>query len=275
MTNVLLENTKTIFGYISEGEINLLKDVYLTKEIIETIFYHEFQIKPISNVTIFPEVSNINMINYAILCERSNILDYFITNFNVSLNTRCNGWTSLHFASCTNNYDCMVELLGYKSIYDDIGSPVDQYSCSLHDNPSWNTNVFHICCTNRKHAQALLLAFNLVDIKDGDRTDSKRVKGKCSNLELISQLSKSGNSTLHMSASLNDWDMCQILLHAGIDKDILNSQNQTPADIAKKYGHLELARKLKNKVQLEPLDALIDRYLSILYLCGNDVPTSP
>ena len=61
-------------------------------------------------------------------------------------------------------------------------------------------------------------------------------------------VSQEGNTALHLAAMRGLEDCVELLIEKGADLSTVNSAKETPADLALKSGHAELATKLETKV---------------------------
>jgi hypothetical protein len=154
-------------------------------------------------------------------------------------------------------------LLKYEYIQQNIDAPVEVPG--LPSVPSGRgTTALHIACTNRRHAAAILLTQPL-PTPDFDAT-GRRIEEARPDVEVhqpanAMQMTAHGHMPLHIAARQNDWDMCQIILHAADDATVRNGDGKTPADIAREHRYNDLAVKL-DRNDVESIEELRIRFLA-------------
>jgi hypothetical protein len=222
----------------------------------------EIPVKAKSGRGPFPSISSPTPIVYAILCEQDDLLQYLGTK-TPHLGQRVNGWTPLHYAACTQSHKCLETLLKYEYVQQNIDAPVEEPG--LPRVPSGRgTTALHIACTNRRHAAAILLTQPL-PTPDFDAA-GRRIEAATPDMDVQQpanalQMTAHGHMPLHIAARQNDWDMCQIILHAADDATVRNSDGKTAADIAREHQYNELAAKLERN-DVESIEELRIRFLA-------------
>jgi ankyrin repeat protein len=156
-----------------------------------------------------------------------------------------NGWRPLHYAVFTNSMDTikmMMRVVDIDAVDDQHATALDQ--CSL---------------SNKEDIAKLLLKFganpNIPDKNGEFPIDHFATRGSG---EIIETLVHAGNpvdlsctdieyTPLHFAAKFGNADAVQQLLSLGADPNIKTQHGNTPGDLARKYGHEQLADFLKSK----------------------------
>jgi ankyrin repeat protein len=171
---------------------------------------------------------------YAILCEQDELLDYLLMIKRPNLEIRTGGWTALHYAACTGSHKCLELLLKYELIQENIDCPIDDIA---HDPPpDWRTTALHIAATKGRHVAALLLTQPFPPPECDAKWERIPKWDAVHEPANALQMTAHWNMPLHISARQNDWDLCQIILHASDDPTVRNGQGKVPAAIAREFG---------------------------------------
>ena len=249
---------------IQSGDLQELKKCCISKSDVNRCISLSKDIPVISasKQCPFPTIRAPTPLVYSILCEQPELLDYLLRVKSPDLSVRVNGWAPIHYAACTGSHRCLEILLSYKYTQVNIDMPVVE-PVGVTRQEKMATTALHIAVTNKRHAAALLLTQDLNPPKfdeNGQPVDSATVELRSP--ANAKQMSTYGNMPLHIAARQNDWDMCQILLHAsGMEAvDMRNKQNKTAVDIAREFGFSELEAKL-SRGELETIEELKFRYL--------------
>lgn len=74
-----------------------------------------------------------------------------------------------------------------------------------------------------------------------------------------------GTSALHLAASNNHLETCEVLLRAGISRDARTKVDRTPLHLAAYEGHAKICELLLlNKAEVDPRDMVIINYILML-----------
>lgn len=259
----LYEFEESIIKAIQDGKIDDVKMLQLTHADVnrKLIIHHKIPVQNPALNRVFPELIDPTPVIFAIACEKSEILYYFIENLKPDLSICCNGWAPLHYAAIIESPSCMQILLKTEYIQANIDYPVQSLLSK-----DTNLTALHIAVSFCRHGQALLLTQNFMQPEFNIDIDRILFKNTPISDESAQQpadcmhRTMSGNTPLHIAAYRNDWDMCQILLLSVPDKDIINDKEQTPSELARFYGHNELADKL-DAMKLDSIDSLYKKYV--------------
>lgn len=264
----LFETEEKLINAIQKGDLESVKEMKLTSSDINRPLFLHHRIPIINNSDhfIFPELIDPTPVSYAIACERVEILDFFIENLSPDFSIPCNGWYPIHLAAYCKDPALLRLLLKFEYVQQNIDIPIIE---TQESKSGYKTTALHIAVSNHCHGQALLLTQDLPCIKFG--LNSKRILEKDSpeaddsSMQPANpaQLTTGGSAPLHIAAFRNDWDMCQILLNAYEENQILNSREQTPSEIARSKGYDELADKIE-EMDIESVNELQQRYLGDL-----------
>jgi ankyrin repeat protein len=262
----LFETEEALINAIQNGDIESIKDMKLTPaDINRRLFlHHRIPVVNQSEHYFFPELIDPTSVTYAIACEQVDILDYFIENLSPDFSIPCNGWYPIHFAAYCQDPMILRLLLKFEYVQQNIDIPIIE---TQENSFGHKTTALHIAVSNQRHGQVIMLTQDLPVIKFN--IYSKRILEKDSPVSDDSsmqsanaaQLATSGNSSLHIAAYKNDWDMCQILLNAYSENQILNTREQTPCEVARSRGFEELAQKI-DEMDILPIEELQQKYLS-------------
>lgn len=248
---------------IQEGDLAELKKCCLGKTDVNRPIYLSKEIPVVSKSKCcpFPSIRAPTPIVYTILCEQEELLQYLIDTKAPDLSVTVNGWAPIHYAAATGSYKCMEVLLKHEFIQQNVDMPVIERNKPTSEEK--RSTALHIAATNHCHAQAILLTQESfppseIDLA-GKSVDPERPEAEIHQGANVTQMSAYGNMPLHIAACQNDWDMCQILLHANDDSTIRNEKLMTAADIAKQRKFDTLVDQLE-KHELTPLHVLKERY---------------
>ena len=206
------------------------------------------------NTRVFPSISHERKIEairgptvviYSILCERPDILTFFLNKFKLNLADNIDGWTPLHFSCATKDVSCLKILLSYRPVQKNINIPI---LCDSNPGNSNITTPLYIAASYGLHETVLLLTqpFFKASIKNEIKTSLR---------------ASTGLTPLHVAVRNNDWDMCQILLNCqDCDTSITDDKGRSPYDLAKELNLNKIVSKFESG-EIETREILEDRYI--------------
>ncbi|EAX91318.1 hypothetical protein TVAG_065340 [Trichomonas vaginalis G3] len=255
---------ESLIKAIQEGDLKMIEQLQLTSIDVnrKLMIHHKVPVQNIHLKRVFPELIDPTPVIFAIACEKSDVLYYFIENLHPDLSICCNGWAPIHYAAIIEDPRCMQILLKTEFVQTNVDFPIQSVLSK-----DISLTALNIAVSYSRHGQALLLTQNFIQPEfdlEGNRIlfkntpvidESSILPADCLHKTV------SGNTPLHIATYRNDWDMCQILMSVMPDVNVLNDKEQTPAELAKLYNHNELAEKL-TKAELDPIETLIAKYLT-------------
>ncbi|EAX87723.1 hypothetical protein TVAG_436150 [Trichomonas vaginalis G3] len=227
---------------------------------INKCFHGEFKIKSKSKKNVFPFITDPTPIVLCILCEQSQTLKYLLEKYKVDLFQYVGEWAPIHYACCTESYECLAIMLKNKSFQQKIDIPI---LSSINETNDFKTTALHVAVTNKRYSQVILLTQNLIYAKA--TTALEFLNQNIPTISHIDQKSMSGNTALHIAVYLKDLEMCKILISGEANPNIENDENISPLAFAKNHNYSEILSVLRNNL-LYSRDYLLQKYFSKEFL---------
>lgn len=231
---------------------------------------------------------------FSILCERPSFCKYIIEKTNADLSISLNGWTAFHFSCCTYDTRCLLILLHNEYIQQNIDAPIIAPTFPNNDVKKQSTTALHLAVSNRLYKTVLILTIKpLPIIKSQHKSGANDIANNNGNsnnndnnnnaqnndnndppnddfdeesiIEYescnVNIRATSGSTPLHIAIFNKDYEMCQILIHAGCDPSIKNDSDVTCIEYARRLELDDKFIKLMNdELEPEPIDVIIGRY---------------
>lgn len=230
---------------------------------------------------------------FAILCERPSFCRYIIEKTNPDLSISVDGWTAFHFSCCTNDTKCLLILLHNEYIQQNIDFPIIAPTFPNNDKKKQTTTALHLAVSNRLYKTVLILTIkplptikkqkkpnsdnqnnnsdnnnnnnNSIENNNNNGNEPPNEEEEYSTIDYASSnvniRATSGNTPLHIALFNNDFEMCQILTHAGCDPSIKNDDEINCINYARRLNLDDKFIKLMNEeLEPDPIDAIINRH---------------
>ena len=249
---------KQISEYIKYGNLEQIKELNISTEFIDVPLNYtdNFYTSDDFSKTPFVVITNPTLLVYSILCEKPEIVEYFLFEKNANPLKYVDKWAPIHFAAATSDHRSLIILLRMKIVQENIDIPIIDEK----ENNGLFSTALHVAVTNGRYYQTILLSNSLPGvIEDNTLKDYSLADISDNQPANPLQLSSNGNSVLHIAAYKNDWEMIQILLNVCPDLEIKNTKGKTAIDVARENGHEQLVENML-KFEFDDIDYFLKKY---------------
>ncbi|KAK8895495.1 hypothetical protein M9Y10_023962 [Tritrichomonas musculus] len=256
--------------------------------------------KKISNIQDRP-IKGPTALIFSILCERPSFCKYIVDKTKPDLSVRVNGLTAFHYACCTKDTKCLSILLRIEYIQENIDIPIVFPTFSNIEEKKQTSTALHLAVSNRLYKTVIILAIkplpiiykqrnhkenhrNINNDNNNSNADSHHNNDNDNNNNAndnnnnnfddnsdvdvidffpnnVNMRATSGSTPLHIALFNKDFEMCQILIHAGSDPSIKNGEDLNCIEYARRLQLDDKFIKLLNdEIEPELIDSIIDRH---------------